>query len=65
MSTILVKKLKSFKGYNFNEHSKNITNTNITDSDVTEFLEIIHLLDCEFVNYNILNNFSITILGKR
>ncbi len=65
MSTVLVKKLKSFEGYTFNEHSQNITNKNIIDSDVCEFLEIIHLLDCEFVNYNILNNFSITILGKK
>ncbi len=65
MSTILINKLRNFENYNFDECSKNITNANIPDSDVSEFLEIIHLLDSEFVDYNILNNFSITILGKR
>ncbi len=65
MSTILINKLRSFENYNFDECSKNITNTNIPDSDISEFLEIIHLLDSEFINYNILNNFSISILRKR
>ena len=65
MSTTLIKKLRNFENYSFDECSKNIINANIVDSDISEFLEIIHLLDSEFVEYNILNNFSIAILGKR
>jgi len=65
MSKFLIDQLGNFEHYNYDKYSKNITNNNMLDSNVSEFLEIIHLLDSEFVDYNILNNFSITILGKR
>ena len=65
MSKFLINQLNSFKNYNFDESSKNITNVNMSDSDVNEFLEIIHLLDSKFIDYNILNNFNISISIKR
>jgi len=65
MSKFLMEQLNSFEHYSFDESSKNITNVNLTNSDVGEFLEIIHLLDSKFVEYNILHNFNIAILNKR
>jgi len=65
MSKFLLEQLNSFEHYQFDESSRNITNVHINDSDVGEFLEIIHLLDSKFVEYNILHNFNIAILNKR
>jgi len=65
MSKILIEQLNSFENFDFDEYSKSITNANILQSDVGEFLEIIHLLDSKFVDYNILNNFNISILSKK
>ncbi|NQY94440.1 MAG: hypothetical protein HRT43_09765 [Campylobacteraceae bacterium] len=65
MSKILMEQLNSFEHYRFDESSRNITNVNMTDSDVGEFLEIIYLLDSKFMEYNILHNFNIAILNKR
>ena len=65
MSKILINKLNTFKHYKFDENSNNIMNLNKTDADVNEFFEIIHFLDSKFMNYNISNNFNISILGKR
>ncbi len=65
MSKFLIDQLNNFEHYDFDEQNRNITNANISDSDVSEFLEIIHLLDSKFVDYNILNNFNIAILGKK
>ncbi len=65
MSKFLLEQLNSFEHYQFDECSRNITNVHINDSDVGEFLEIIHLLDSKFVEYNILHNFNIAILNKR
>ncbi len=65
MSKFLMEQLNSFEHYSFDEQNKNITNSNLSESDVGEFLEIIHLLDSKFVDYNILNNFNIAILGKK
>jgi len=65
MSKILIEQLCSFKHYHFEENGKYITNANLADSNVNEFLEIIHLLDSQFIEYNILNDFNISILSKR
>ena len=65
MSKYFMEQLNSFEHYNFDESSKNITNVSLGDSDVSDFLEIIHLLDSKFIEYNILHNFNIRILNKR
>ena len=62
MSKILTEQLNNFKNYNYDENSKNIINKNNHSGDVNEFLEIIHLLDTRFIEYDILNNFNISIL---
>jgi len=65
MSKFLIDKLNTFEHYDFDENNKYIFNANISDANVGEFLEIIHLLDSKFVDYHILDNFNISLLGKR
>ncbi len=65
MNKFLIDKLSTLKHYKFDSNNKNISNLNSSDADINEFFEIIHLLDSKFVNYTILNNFNISILGKR
>lgn len=65
MSKFLIDQLNTFEHYDFDENNKHISTSHMSDADVSEFLEIIHLLDSKFVDYHILDNFSITLLGKR
>ncbi len=65
MSNFLIDELNSFEHYNLDVNRRQISSRKMSDADVSEFLEIIHLLDSKFVDYNILDNFNITILGKK
>lgn len=64
MSKNLINKLSGFEHYSFDFSNKNINTINISNPHINEFLEIIYILDSKFINYEILNDFNISILEK-
>lgn len=63
MAKHLIEKINNFNNYKFDEQKNRVINLrNLQETDIDEFLDIQHLLDCNRVTYYFERNFEIKII---
>lgn len=66
MSVKLVEEINKFSSFRFDKDSNIILNTKgVAKADIEQFLELSHLLDSNFISYEMTTTFDLKIIGKR
>lgn len=66
MNRIILEQISRFDSFRFDEQSNSILNQNsVAKADIDQFLEIAHILDSNFISYDMTRTYDLKILGKR
>ncbi len=66
MSQNLKDQISGFSNFKFDEQTNMILNQNsLAHADVDQFLEIMYILDSNFVKYDMTRTYDLKILGRR
>ena len=66
MSQNLKEQISQFSSFKFDEETNMILNQNsLAHADVDQFLEIMFILDSNFVKYDMTRTYDLKILGRR
>lgn len=66
MSEAVLKKLEKFTTFSIDKSNRTLHNIQPNhNSNIEELLEISHILDSSYLNYNFDQNLNIIVLGKK
>ncbi len=66
MSHKLIEEINKFSSFRYDETTKRVRNTKAENmANIEEFLEIAYILDNHHIRFEMGNNYSMKIIGKR
>lgn len=66
MSIKLLEEINRFDSFRFDKSTNSILNTqSIAKANIDQFLEIAHILDSNYISYEMTRSYDLKILGKR